>query len=168
MAMERQSGICPSCGEKGRAVSALTVTSQLTENAKARLGASAEGFSFCRTGDCEVGYFGFQTFPTRDVSALIFQKSNDPARLVCYCFNHSVGAIEEEIQKTENSTVLASIRESCKKGLDECEKNNPQGSCCLGNVAGVVKAAKAEVDVPGTDEDDCCCAATSEKGENPS
>lgn len=130
---------CPTCGEEGRTISGLTLSAQLTDEAKSRLD-SPEGFSFCRTAGCEVSYFGRETFHTTDVRHLIFHKSVDPARLVCYCFNHSVKEIECEVQATGASTVPNSIRESCKKGMDECEKNNPQGSCCLGNVSRIVKA----------------------------
>jgi len=159
MATEIEKKICPSCGEKGRGVSALTLTSQLTDGAKARLG-STEGFTFCKTADCGVSYFGSVTFPTSDVRVTIFQKSTDPNRLACYCFGHSVDEIEKEVKETGTSGVPASIRESCKKGLDECEKTNPQGSCCLGNVSRVVKGVQASAE-PSSEEEPCC--STSDK-----
>ena len=137
---------------------ALTLSSLLTEEAKAGL-PSADRFLFCRTGGCGVSYFGAGTFHTTDVRVPIFQKSSDPARPVCYCFDHSVESIEREVQQTGTSTAPASIREKCKRGLDECEKNNPQGSCCLGNVARVVKGAQAEGAPPDSAcEEHSCCA----------
>ena len=157
MAIDTQQALCPVCGERGRAVSALTVESLLTEDAISRLRFPG-GFSFCRTENCDVSYFGAETLRTADVRVPIFQKSTDRVRPVCYCFNHSVESIEKEVEQTGTSTVPASIREKCKKGLDECEKNNPQGSCCLGNVARVVKSAQAEKmpEDSACDEHSCC------------
>lgn len=142
MITKKASSQCPTCGDNGRSVTALTVSSHLGDKAKAGLNPS-EGYKFCPNGNCEVSYFGVHTFWVSDILQPIFQKSTDPQRLVCYCFNHSVAEIEAEILATGKTDVLASIRDNCKKGLDECEKNNPQGSCCLGNVTRVIKGAPA-------------------------
>ena len=157
MSIERDARLCPSCGEKGRRVSVLTLTSHLNDEAKTRLD-SADGFSFCKAGDCDVSYFGSETFSTSDVRFSIFQKSGDPKRLVCYCFGHSVEEIEQEVSESGTSSVPSSIRESCKKGLDSCEKNNPQGSCCLGNVSRVVKSAQASAACKPSHEEESCCS----------
>lgn len=156
MSKEIKAKGCPSCGRGGRRVSALTLSSQLTEEAQGHL-ASAEGYSFCPNSDCEVSYFGSVTFTVRDVQVFIFQKSDDPKRLACYCFGHSVEEIEQEILKTGASSIPIAIRDNCKKGLDECEKNNPQGSCCLGNVSRVVKNAQASAD---KESQESCCSTS--------
>ena len=156
MTTETRDTLCPSCGERGRAVSVRTVTSMLSEQARARL-SSAERFLFCRTQDCDVSYFGDETFLASDVRVPIFQKSTDPARPVCYCFNHSAAAIKKDVEQAGTSTVSVSFRESCKNGLVDCEKNTPQGSCCLGNVTRIVKSTLA-TDAPC--EKVSCCADT--------
>ena len=53
-------------------------------------------------------------------------------------------------------TIRDSIRAACKAGRDNCERKNPQGRCCLGNVGLVLKSAPA----PPTDggDGDCCAA----------
>ena len=160
MKVKKTAKLCPNCGEKGRSVTSTTLSSHLTDSAKTGLN-STEGFLFCANPACDVTYFGPRAFLTSDVRFPVFQKSADPQRLVCYCFNHSVAEIEEEILKTGTTTVLSSIRDSCKRGLDQCEKNNPQGSCCLGNVTRVIKRFES----PGmaTDaecDDGSCCKST--------
>lgn len=162
MTTEKMSRNCPSCGESGRTVSSITLSSHLTLTAKAGLD-SPEGFVFCANSACDVTYFGSQTFFTRDVRRPIFQKSSDPNRLVCYCFKHSVAEINEEILTTGSTAVLASIRENCKKGLDECEKNNPQGSCCLGNVTRVIRSTPTPANAPKSECQDASCCETSDE-----
>jgi len=156
---------CPACAQKGRKVELLTLRSLLVDSAKARLEDAA--MRFCRTQDCDVVYFDeahAQTFATADVRAEVFQKSGSPERLVCYCFDHSVGSIHEEVAKTGASVVPESIGAKCKAGLDECELNNPQGSCCLGNVRKVIKEAIAASGGVVSEEEEpapaCCGGGT--------
>ncbi|MCZ6807985.1 MAG: hypothetical protein O7F08_13590, partial [Deltaproteobacteria bacterium] len=62
---------------------------------------------------------------------------------VCYCFEHNVNDIEDEVRRTGVSAVPDAIGQKCEAGLDHCEEMNPQGSCCLGNVRQVWSAAGA-------------------------
>ena len=138
--------ICPDCGRAGRAVSAATIESLVTAEARASL-ASTAGFRFCPTADCPVIYHQPATGQRLDVGAVrvpVFQKSASPERPVCYCFHHTVGEIEAQVRATGASSVPADIKAQCARGLDECERNNPQGACCLGNVSRVVKEALAQ------------------------
>jgi len=133
---------CPECGVTGRGVGLMTLQALLSEEARARL-SDAKSYRFCKTGTCDVAYFGEgepTTFHRTDVGVPIFQKSTAPSRLVCYCFEHQVNEIEDEVQRTGVSAVPDAIGQKCKAGLDHCEEMNPQGSCCLGNVRLVMKA----------------------------
>lgn len=146
--MTHTSEACPSCAQQGRKVELVTLRSLLTDAAKARLADAP--MRFCRTPGCDVVYFDepqAQVFGTADVRVEVFQKSSSPERLVCYCFDHSVASIRDEVAETGTSTVPESIAAKCKAGLDQCEVNNPQGSCCLGNVRKVLKEAIAELAV---------------------
>ncbi len=157
--------VCPGCGRVGRAVSAVTIESLVTSEATARL-ANAEGFRFCPTAECLVIYHQPATGQRLGAEAVrvpVFQKSASLDRPVCYCFHHTVGEIEAQIRAHGASTVPADIKAQCARGVDECERNNPQGGCCLGNVARVVKGALAEDTssalpaTPGeSPEPDCC------------
>jgi len=135
---------CPECGATGRKVGLVTLQALLTEDARARLG-DEESYRFCKTGSCDVAYFGEReptTFHRADVRVPMFQKSTEPSRLVCYCFEHKVNDIQDEVRRTGVSAVPDAIGQKCKAGLDRCEEMNPQGSCCLGNVRQVVKQAQ--------------------------
>ena len=92
------------------------------------------GWSFCADRDCEVVYFrGLERLLGVDVANVPFQKSDDPERLVCFCFGHSAQEL------TADPSIRDSIAAKCKGGEDECVTKNPQGRCCLGNVALVLK-----------------------------
>ena len=148
--------LCPHCWHKGRNIGAVTPRALLTETARARLGDRGT-VRFCRNGACPVVYYDALATPflTEDVRVPVFQKSTDPGRLVCYCFDHAVNAIEAEVRQTGGSVVPDAITEKCKQGLDRCEKTNPQGSCCLGNVRQVVKQAIAAQGAKASGDSDC-------------
>jgi len=131
------------------------------------------GWRLCSTAMCEVGYFqGRETVLLDGMLALPFHKRDDPARLVCFCFEHSVAEVEADLREHGKSTIAASIRAACKAKRDACTRKNPQGRCCLGNIAEVVRAAStspatadADADADaGTiaepDADSSCCSAT--------
>ena len=160
---------CSSCGTKGRKVGAVTVRSLLTDDAGARAG-SGEGFRFCANPDCPVAYFhpnGSHRFERSDVRVPIFQKDAAPTRPVCYCFDHSVQEIEDEVATTGSSVVPGEIVAGCKQGLDRCEELNPQGSCCLGNVRAVVKQAQASTTIAENSEMQGCCAPDTKPNDDP-
>ncbi len=163
--------VCPQCGVTGRKVGRLTLRALLTKEARERL-THSESYRFCKSQTCEVVYFG-ERDPTLyhrpDVRVPVFQKSTEPSRLVCYCFEHKVSDIEDEVRRTGASFIPDAIGEQCKAGLDHCEEMNPQGSCCLGNVRQVMKQAQASLggDAPtgasseSTALPDCCAAPES-------
>ncbi len=154
---------CPGCGERGRKVAPVTPRSLLVESARERMDDTP--LRFCRAEGCEVVYFDErhgQTFGAEDLAVTVFQKSSEPSRLVCYCFEHSVQSIEQEVRETGASSVPERIAQKCRAGLDRCESENPQGSCCLGNVRKVVEVAveaeggqRARASASGA----ACCAA---------
>ena len=152
---------CPRCGGEGRRVSAATITAMISPAVRARL-ASLDGFRFCAAAECDVAYFQPESgefVVCADVTVPIFQKSADPARLVCYCFTHTVAEIQQEARTgTGVSRIAAEIKARCTQGLDDCERHNPQGACCLGNVQHVFRAAAAAGPAPETEDGgDCCC-----------
>lgn len=159
---------CPACGRRGRKVERLTLESLLSARAKARLKGASE-FRFCRTPGCDVVYYrpgGGERFVSGDVRVPIFQKSSAPWRFVCYCFEHRVDEIEDEVGRTGASAAFERITDKCRQGLDRCKETNPQGACCLGNVRQVVKAATCQSAWPERDgtagggrRPDCCALA---------
>lgn len=153
------SALCPQCGQPGRPVPAVTVQSLVTEPAKARL-RSLTGFHFCATPNCGVVYFratSAECVSQQDVRVTVFQKSADPKRLVCYCFGHTVDAVQSEARASEFSRIFEDIKARCAQGLDQCEHTNPQGSCCLGNVQRVLREVVGRSSLPPSGSSCGCC-----------
>jgi hypothetical protein len=153
------SALCPRCGQPGRSVSEVTMKMLVTEPAKARL-KSAIGFCFCTAPNCGVAYFqptSGECVLREELRVVAFQKSADPKRLVCYCFGHTVEAIQSEARATGFSRILGEIKGQCAQGLDQCERTNPQGSCCLGNVQRVIREAASRNGLPSSGSSSSCC-----------
>ena len=149
---------CPHCGQKGRSVAAATIESLVTPAARLRL-LLLDGFQFCATPKCDVAYFHPATGETiicAEVRVPIFQKCAEPERLVCYCFQHTVAAIQREVRAAGTSHIATDIKTKCAQGLDDCAHINPQGSCCLGNVQRVIREATGDNQPPPSDGGGCC------------
>jgi hypothetical protein len=145
--------LCPRCGHEGRSVSCLTIESLVHAGARARL-RSFEGFRFCAAPACDVAYFhpvSGDILTCAEVRVSIFQKSDGPERLVCYCFGHTVAAIQREVGATGTSLIATDIKSKCAQGLDDCARTNPQGNCCLGNVQRVIREISGDGGPPASD-----------------
>lgn len=139
--------LCPSCGNKARTVKPITIDSLVAESARSRVGRS-DGFRFCAEPSCDVAYFHPESADRilrSEVKVRVGQKETAPPRPVCYCFDHTVEEIEDEVARAGTSHIPDQITEKCRQGLDRCEETNPQGACCLGNVRRAVKDAQAKV-----------------------
>ena len=140
----QKSGVprCPSCGNKGKAVKAPTLYSLIKKERQDSITDSR--YFFCDSKGCDVVYFtgdDSQTFYKQDLVVRVGVKEDSPPRPICYCFNHTVEEIFDEIKLTGKSTVMDDIRARMKKGGCSCETRNPQGSCCMGTVEYFVKEA---------------------------
>lgn len=127
--------ICPKDGTKGKPVELITLKSLLIPAALEQLDAMS-AYGFCQSPDCLVVYFSEQgnTFSINDLKVPIFQKDSSETAPVCYCFGWSRQRISEEIRQLGESSAISSITAHIKMKRCGCEVNNPQGSCCLGNV----------------------------------
>lgn len=138
-------GGCPSCGSTGRPVKPVTIECLVVEAARVRVG-GADGFRFCAEPSCEVAYFrpeaGIRILRS-EVRVCIGQKETEAPRPICYCFEHTIEAIEAEVAATGSSTVAEQIVAKCRQGLDRCEETNPEGACCLGRVRRAIEEAQA-------------------------
>lgn len=144
---ERES--CPRCASTGKAVEHLTVKSMLVSDALATIDVG-QSFYFCEQSACPVVYYGSkgQTFLTHEVRVPVYQKDADTSVPVCYCFGWTRARLEEELQTTGVSTATRSISAHIKAGRCACEVNNPQGSCCLGNVTKAVQVMQSQGNYP--------------------
>lgn len=98
-------------------------------------------FGFCPTPGCPVTYAG-ESGPRFDVGDLRHPpayKSNDPADLLCFCFDVR-GA--DALTSTAESAVKF-ISERVRDGDCACDVLNPAAGCCLGSIAAYRKARAA-------------------------
>lgn len=157
----QQASRCPSCGEQGRGVHPITLQRLLVPEALDRL-TTLEGFRFCANTQCEVVYYHpehGQRLGQPDVRVPVWQKGTNPARLVCYCFQHTVAEIEHEVTETGASPTCDAIIQHCQQGLSRCEETNPQGACCVGNVRHIIQKTQATRAMPSEHRHRCSCCA---------
>ena len=153
---------CPECGKPGRLVDRITVKAMLRPGALMRL--SAPEHRFCATPECPVVYFGIEeAFDREELVVPVFQKEPAGDRRVCYCFGIGEGDLRLELVETGRSTASARVSALVKADRCACEVKNPQGSCCLGNLAAAAKAVKAALDAGAKAAaygSDACCQLT--------
>lgn len=135
---------CPGCSAEGKRVKPITLRSLLRPEQVCEIG---EGdYFFCPTPGCDTVYFPEgpgRTFFKGDLTVRVGTKESSPPRLVCYCFDHTVEEIFDEVGRTARSTVAADIRRRMAEVGCSCETRNPQGSCCLGTVEHYAREALA-------------------------
>ncbi len=99
-------------------------------------------YLFCKTQTCPVVYFspdGKQTFTVDQVRERVYQKEPDGEDVfACYCFRHTVGELRAALSQT-HMAIVDDINTGINAGQCACDLRNPQGSCCLGNVRGLIK-----------------------------
>ncbi len=135
---------CPECGRTGRKVERITLKALLRPGALERL--SPGDHRFCATDSCGVVYFGGgDVFRREDVAAPVYQKEPEGGRTVCYCLAVGEEEIQREVETTGRSASAERIKALVQAERCACEVRNPQGTCCLGNVTAVAKAAEAAV-----------------------
>lgn len=152
---------CPTCDATGKGVKTITLRSLLRPEKQALIGDTR--YLFCGATGCETVYFaetGGETFSMEDLTVRVGVKESASPRPVCYCFGHSIEEIFDEVERTGKSTVAAGIRKRIAAEGCSCETRNPQGTCCLGTVEGVVRDAYArfgiEASAPEGKEKSCC------------
>lgn len=135
--------VCPRCGQKGRRVGGVTLDRHLPAPLRAKLGTSA---GFCTNPACEAVYFdGTSIVLSGETSLPVTQKDQGEDVFVCYCFEHKRGDIRRNLQSKGTTDVLERIKKGIQEGRCDCERKNPQGACCLGNVAAAIKQIGKQV-----------------------
>lgn len=140
----RIANTCPNCGKAGKPVQGQTVKALLAVNLREVRDAE---YLFCRTQTCPVVYFssgGEQTFTVEQIRERVYQKEPGADDVfVCYCFRHMAGDIRAASPETR-AAIVDDINVGIKAGQCACDLRNPQGSCCLGNVRGLVTTPQLE------------------------
>lgn len=135
---------CPSCEKSGVRVETITLKALL--NAEGLRRGIPPAPRFCATPTCPVVYFdGDVTFSEAHLSVRVHAKHQSEEDVhVCYCFGHTPGSMREELKRTGNSTVFATVSAEVRAHRCACEVKNPKGSCCLGDVKRVEQRLEAE------------------------
>ena len=130
---------CPECGKTGKPVQGQTVKAMLSVSLRS---VQDTDYLFCRTQICPVVYFtvdGEQTFTVEQVREHVYQKEPEAEDVfVCYCFRYTLGSIRAALPE-DRTAIVDEINTGINAGQCACDLRNPQGSCCLGNVRGMIK-----------------------------
>lgn len=135
----RSASLCPECEQKGKPVQGQTVKALLLVSLRE---VRAVKYLFCRTPTCPVVYFsadGAQTFTTAQVRERVYQKEPDADDVfICYCFRRTAGEVRRAAPETP-AAIVDDVQTGIDAGQCACDLRNPQGSCCLGNVRGLIR-----------------------------
>lgn len=131
---EPDRSLCPECGAAGKPVGMQTLKALLLPEALRLLNAES-GFRFCATATCQTLYFSnLQSFRVDAIAIPVTQKDLRPETPVCYCFGFKR---KDFLDVGARKAAQAEIGRLVKAGVCACELRNPQGSCCLGTIAGM-------------------------------
>ncbi|MFC9539978.1 (2Fe-2S)-binding protein [Lysinibacillus sp. NPDC056959] len=132
--------ICPSCKNKAKNIQLITIKSMLKPSVLEFINAM-ENHYFCSTKDCHVVYFDTRNkeYTLSAIKISVHQKDDSLSTPVCYCFDWTKEKIKHNVENKLTPNPLEHIRENIKENRCGCEVNNPQGSCCLGNVTKYIK-----------------------------
>lgn len=138
--------LCPTCERKGRRVERMTLESLLRDVRRGAIGVGQ--YYVCAASDCDTVYFGpvdAPVFGKSDLTVRFGLKESSGPRPICYCFEHTVESIHDEIARSGRSTVLERIRADMEQVGCRCERTNPLGGCCLASVRQVVRDGMTEI-----------------------
>ncbi len=134
---------CPRCGAVGRVVADETIRAILRPGHADNLLLVER--RFCKTPSCAVLYYGADGRVVEKGAASVrvgVKETDDPIPL-CYCFEFTRAHVRREVAETGESTIPDRIDAEIRAGRCACERKNPSGACCLGDVRKAVKEAKA-------------------------
>ena len=141
----RAANACPECGQTAKPVQGQTVKALLAISLRQ---VQDVAYLFCRTPTCPVVYFspdGAQTFTVEQVRERVYQKEPEADDVsVCYCFRYTVGQVRAASPEGRRA-IVDDVNAGINAGQCACDLRNPQGSCCLGNVRGLIKRLEKSV-----------------------
>ncbi|MBI4370792.1 MAG: hypothetical protein HY552_00695 [Elusimicrobia bacterium] len=124
-------------------MTALTLDHHVPQPLRAALGDDA---AFCLSPACEVVYCNPSGFVVRKGQTILPVTIKDQGDHVpvCYCFGFKRGDLRQDLAERGRTAIPERIKKGIAEGRCACERKNPQGACCLGNVANSIKAIQAE------------------------
>ncbi len=90
----------------------------------------------CLNPSCDCLYYSlWRMVPARYCNKPLGFKSNAPSpRPICYCLGFTLEDIRRDAGREGNGSVVRSIREHAAQNSGLCERLNPSGQCCWGQV----------------------------------
>jgi copper chaperone CopZ len=137
---------CPVCGERGRRVTALTVTAHLRPEFWKVLG---DGFWFCWTRDCPIFYYDngrglYVSKGPREVRTRFGLKETEAPRPICYCLGVNAETIFDEVEHKGCCDSLGDVERYTRAGTGKwCVTTNPSGVCCRAYLKEIVEESLA-------------------------
>lgn len=122
---------CPADGRSCRRVELRTVLHHLKRpHANPP---TTQGYYFCDNQECDVVYFGQDgsVITRNDVRSEVGQKSRNPDRIVCYCFDITEEEVLGEMAHQSSRPVKEFVIEQTRLHNCACDVRNPSGRCCL-------------------------------------
>ncbi len=135
---------CPKCNNNGVAIEVITPQTLLKDIDKIYVRTNCI-YKFCKNSNCDIAYFSEDPshfFAKKDLTEKVTVKDKGLDVKVCYCFGHTRQSILTELQTTGETKVLEDVKSKMKDPGCFCERSNPQGGCCLGNLTSWIKDAK--------------------------
>ncbi|MCI0409769.1 MAG: (2Fe-2S)-binding protein [Acidobacteria bacterium] len=129
---------CPVCGKVGRRVTARTLDHHVPPDQRKSFGDDA---AFCANATCEVVYCNRagQVIKKGETALPVTVKDPGDDVYVCYCFEISRGMVRRDLLTLGRTEIPDQIRKGVQEGRCDCERQNPQGACCLGNLARIIR-----------------------------
>lgn len=124
--------LCPSCGVKQNFLPHQTLIHQLKNPKNIEVNPDIP-YYFCRNSSCETVYFSpsQSSFSPDDLRWPVGQKSTEPDRQICYCFDVTYDQVVKELARDGVSKTKEFVMAQTKLKNCACEIRNPSGKCCL-------------------------------------
>jgi hypothetical protein len=123
-----KTAVCPRNGRAYAGVERRTVLHHVHQPWTRRL--AHQGYYFCDDPNCDVVYFGEDNslLMRDDLRGTVGQKSQDPDKTLCYCFDINAADIQTE---DVHALARAFVIEQTRNATCDCTVRNPSGRCCL-------------------------------------
>ena len=135
---------CPMNGQVLKSVGRKTVESLIKP--EVRMDLMLQPYYFCNAPDCDTVYVSAlgDHLITKDMLTVRvgIKETEDPIPL-CYCFGYERADVRNDIRRKNETDIQKIITKRVKAGECRCEETNPNGGCCLGDVAKAIKLARA-------------------------
>ena len=128
---------CPVSATPSKRVPNETLENLIVQDKKHLISENVQYF-YCNDPDCAIVYFSNEEAPIFekiDLSVKVYSKDMGEDVDACYCFDWTRKRIRDQIDTTGISTAFDEVTEEMNAGRCECERKNPKGDCCLGDIS---------------------------------